>query len=171
MEKLIWTTQKRKVSELKAYEHNPRNITEEMFTKLKSSIDELGYAELIAIDTDNVIVAGHQRVRALIALGRVEEEIEVRVPSRKLTDKEFKRYLVQSNKVVGTWNYETLGNVFDAPDLIDWGFTQTELGLGTDSDEEEKPDEGAGKPAAKAEMLHTCPSCGHKFTHEETKES
>lgn len=129
MEKLFWRTEKRKVSALKAYENNPRQITADMFEKLKKSIDELGYAELVAIDTDNVIVAGHMRVKALTELGRGEEEIEVRVPSRKLTEQEFKRYLVQSNKVTGSWNYDTLANIFEVQDLQEWGFTPAELGL------------------------------------------
>lgn len=124
-----WLTQKRKVSELKNYDLNPRQITNEQFENLKKSIDEIGYAELIAIDTDNTIVAGHMRVKALISLGRIDEEIEIRVPERKLTEQEFKAYLIRSNKATGGWDWDSLANNFDNDDLLDWGFSMGELGL------------------------------------------
>lgn len=132
MSKLIWTTEYRRVSDLKAYEHNPRQINDKQFEKLKESISSMGYIELVAIDVDNTIIAGHMRIKALIDLGRGDEEIEVRVPNRKLTEREFKKYLIVSNKVSGAWNFETLSNVFDIGDLKDWGFSMRELGMSED---------------------------------------
>lgn len=170
MEKLSWTTEKRKVSALKAYENNPRTITAEMFEKLKGSINDLGYAELVAIDTDNTIVAGHMRVRALIELGRGEEEIEVRVPSRKMTEEEFKRYLVQSNKVVGTWNYETLANLFEIEDLTQWVFTPVELGLTADVGKDfGKANKEITADEIRDGLTHTCPKCGFEYSSVEAK--
>jgi DNA modification methylase len=133
-----WTTEKRKVSDLKAYDNNPRQITDVMFEKLKDSINTLGYVELIAINTDNTIVAGHMRVKALIALGRGEEIVEVRVPERKLTKEEFEKYLLVSNKVTGAWDYDKLANCFDNEFLFDAGFEPSELGMDIDDSEEEE---------------------------------
>lgn len=121
-----WSTQKRKIADLREYELNPRKISPTMFEKLKKSINELGYAELVTIDTDNTIVAGHQRVRAMIAMGKQGEEIEVRVPERKLTVKEFQQYLLISNKVTGEFDNEILTE-FDADLLSDAGFDSKEI--------------------------------------------
>ena len=164
---LLWKTEKRKVSDLKAYDKNPRSISEDMFKKLKDSIESIGYVELVAIDKDNTIVAGHMRVKALIELGKGDEEIEVRVPVRKLTDEEFERYLIQSNKVTGSWDYNTLANVFDNDDLVSWGFSEVELGIGIDS---EKDFSKANKEITPGEIREglssTCPKCGFEFSKE-----
>lgn len=130
-----WKTEKRKISDLKEYAHNPRKMPKRMFEQLKSSITDIGYAELVAIDTDNTIIAGHMRVAAMKALGRENDEIEVRVPERKLTEDEFKRYLIVSNKVKGNFDNDMLANVFDTQFLVDFcGFLPSDF---TDDDEPE----------------------------------
>jgi len=127
MKKITWHTEKRKVSELKGYENNPRKISDSQFEELKASINKFNYVEVVAINTDNVIVAGHQRVKALIALNRKNEMIEVRVPDRKLTKSEFDEYLIRSNKNTGEWDFEKLAGSFSFGDLKDWGFGKEEL--------------------------------------------
>ena len=49
--------------------YNPRSITPEAFERLKSSIKEFGVVKPLIINTNGNIVAGHQRSRALKALG------------------------------------------------------------------------------------------------------
>lgn len=129
MEPITWHTEQRKVSELIPYEHNPRRLTTFQAEKLQESLRRFGLVEIPAIDLDNKIVAGHQRLRAMILLGRGDETIDVRVPSRKLTEEEFKEYLVRSNKNVGDWDFEILGNMFAPEALQEWGFTPGELGI------------------------------------------
>jgi len=80
----------------------------------------------VTIDTDNTIVAGHQRVRAMIAMGKQNEEIEVRVPERKLTPQEFKQYLLISNKVTGEFDEDMLAE-FDKELLADVGWESKEI--------------------------------------------
>lgn len=70
MQKLIWHNEKRKVNDLLPYEKNPRKITDKQLDDLKRSIKKFNLAEVPAIDTDNSIVAGHQRIKALQLLGR-----------------------------------------------------------------------------------------------------
>jgi len=164
-----WNTEKRKVSDLKAYDNNPRQITDAMFEKLKQSIDNIGYVELIAIDTDNTIVAGHMRVKALVALGRGEEIVEVRVPERRLTKEEFEKYLIVSNKVTGAWDYNKLANSFDNEFLFDAGFEAFELGMSND-DSEKDFSEGNKEIDIKdvrEELSETCPKCGFEFSNSE----
>jgi len=127
MEKITWRTEKRKVSELKGYSQNPRQISKEQFQQLLSSFEKFDYVELIAIDLDNTIIAGHMRVKALKKLKRNSEMIEVRVPSRKLTDEEYREYLIRSNKNRGNFDFDILANEFDPIDLLNWGFSEDEL--------------------------------------------
>lgn len=84
MTDLKWTTAKRKISELMLYTQNPRQISEKQIQNLKDSFDKFDLVEIPAIDTDNTILAGHQRLRIMQLLGRGDEEIDVRIPIRKL---------------------------------------------------------------------------------------
>lgn len=124
--RLKWHTEKRKINELIPFEGNPRQMTEKQNADLKKSLEKFDLAEIPAINTDNKIIAGHQRLRILQALGRGSEEIDVRVPSRKLTDKEFREYNIRSNKNLGEWDFDLLAN-FEDDLLIDAGFEEQEL--------------------------------------------
>jgi DNA modification methylase len=126
-QKLVWRTEKRKVNSLIPYEKNPRSITKTQEEQLDSSVDTYGYVELVAINTDGVIIAGHRRVEALKRLGRGEEEIEVRVPNRKLSEKEFRAYLLISNRSGGTFDFEKLASDFDIDELLTAGFDSLDL--------------------------------------------
>jgi len=129
---LTWKTEKRKIGELIPYEHNPRQMTEKQNADLRKSLEKFGLAEIPAVQPDGTLVAGHQRIRILVELEGPDYEIDVRVPSRKLTDEEFREYLIRSNKNLGEWDMDVLANCFDVPDLIDWGFEESELDIGAD---------------------------------------
>ncbi len=126
MKKLIWHTEKRTVDNLLPYSKNPRSITDKQMNDLKKSLRKFNLVELPAIDIDGKIIAGHQRVRALQILGRGKEEIEVRIPNRKLTQKEYDQYLITSNVVGGDWDFEKL-KAFNLDMLVDIGFDQSDL--------------------------------------------
>jgi DNA modification methylase len=124
--KLIWHTENRKVNNLIPYEKNPRSMSDKQFGDLKKSLKKFNLVEIPAIDTDNRIIAGHQRLKVLQILGRGEEEIEVRVPNRKLTQEEYEQYLITSNSTGGDWDFEKLKS-FDLGMLTDIGFDKSEL--------------------------------------------
>ncbi len=94
---------------------------------LAHSLKKMGLAEIPAIDVDGTIVAGNQRIQALQTLGRGEEEIDVRVPSRKLTGAEFKFYLLASNRIKGIWDFDALQTDFDIETLLATGFDTDDL--------------------------------------------
>lgn len=123
---LSWHTEKRLVNDLVPFDKNPRQISEKQLEDLKRSLKRFNLVELPAIDLDNRIVAGHQRLRVLQILGRGGEKIEVRVPNRKLTKDEFEQYLLTSNAVGGDWDFEKLKS-FDIGLLLDIGFDETDL--------------------------------------------
>lgn len=140
MTKLIWHTEKRTVNALLPYQKNPRSITEKQMNDLKRSLKKFNLVELPAIDKDGKIIAGHQRIRALQILGRGTEEIEVRAPNRKLTQKEYDEYLITSNAVGGDWDFEKLKS-FDLDMLIDIGFDQIDIGKFWDKELETKEED------------------------------
>jgi ParB-like chromosome segregation protein Spo0J len=120
---ITWTEQKRKLKDLSVYERNPRRISKIAFEKLKESLRLSGYNSRLLINLDNTVVSGHQRIRALKELG--VSEIDVLVPNRLLTPKEFERVLITSNISAGEFDMDLLANEFDADELIDWGMDET----------------------------------------------
>lgn len=141
--KLLWSTERRKVQDLKDHPNNPRTLSKKSHEELLKSFEEFDYVELAAIDFDNTIVAGHQRVHIMLELGWHEKEIEVRVPNRKLTNKEQKKYLLVSNKVTGDFDYDILANQFEMEELFDAGFVEEDLlgHISKDDKEEEEVEE------------------------------
>ena len=128
MEQLKFKTEERKVKDLVPYKYNPRKLSAEKKQKLKESLTKFDLAEIPVINTDNVIIAGHQRVVVLLELGRGDELIDVRVPNRTLTEEEFKEYNVRSNIQIGEWDEDILKEVFADFDLDDLGFDFEALG-------------------------------------------
>jgi len=130
---LEWHNEKRKVKDLVPYEYNPRIITPEKLEKLKASLEKFNLAEVPAINTDNIIVAGHQRVKVLMELGRGEELIDVRVPNRALTDQEYKEYNITSNISTGYWDLDVLAEMFGDIDLMALGLNVDDIVIPEDS--------------------------------------
>jgi DNA modification methylase len=126
MDKLIWHNEKRRIKDLIPYELNPRVLSEEQAKQLKKSLEKFNLVEIPAVGTDNKILAGHQRVKIMLLLGRGDEEIDVRVPNRALTEDEFKEYNIRSNLNVGDWNFDLLSNL-DETFLSDIGFSSEEI--------------------------------------------
>lgn len=126
MTPLQWHNEKRKAKDLLPWKGNPRTLSDEQADQLKKSLEKFNLVEIPAIDTDNHLIAGHQRVKVLLLLGRGDELIDVRVPSRKLTEEEFREYNLRSNHTTGSWNFDLLAE-FDESFLADIGFDTTEL--------------------------------------------
>lgn len=122
MKDLIWETRKIKVKDLIQLEINPRKITEEKRKALTESLNKFNLVEIPAVNTDLKIIGGNQRVMALMLSGREEEEIDVRYPNRKLTDKEVKEYAIISNTHAGEFDFDLLESDFAEIDLSDIGF-------------------------------------------------
>ena len=120
---LQWKNESRAVGALKPCKFNPRKIDESQLERLKESVEASGYNAPILIDTDNTIIAGHQRWFVLNELGH--EKVDVRVPSRKLTEQEFKRINIQDNVPFGQWDMDVLEEHFELQDLIDWGMDES----------------------------------------------
>jgi hypothetical protein len=125
--KIEWHNERRKIDDLIPFSHNPRAITDKQREDLKKSLEKFGLAEVPAINTDNTILAGHQRLKILQLLGRGKEEIDVRVPNRLLSEAEAKEYNIRSNKNTGYFDDDILAEYFSSDELKEWGFESDEL--------------------------------------------
>lgn len=166
MTDLIWHNEQRKVSDLIPFSKNPRKMTEAQVAQLTSSLERFNLVEIPVINTDNTIIAGHQRLKILSMLNRRDEVIDVRVPNRSLTPEEFNEYLIRSNKNTGEWDTDMLANVFDPTDLYNWGFTAKDLGMPdfAPADESEQGDLSKVGTDGEGKLKEvTCPDCGHVF--------
>lgn len=131
-DQITWVTEKRRVDDLIDNPKNPRTLSKKTHKELLDSFEKFGYCETVAINLDNMIIAGHQRTHIMKELGWGDREIEVRVPCRKLTQKEAESYLLISNKVTGDFDMDLLANEWEIDFLCENGFTLEELGLGDD---------------------------------------
>ena len=109
------------IKEIKLNDHNPRDITPEMFEKLKKSIQEFPQmleTRPLVIDENNVVLGGNMRLRALTDLGYEE------IPVQKVegwSEEQKKEFIVKDNVSYGVWDWELLANSWDAEQLGDWG--------------------------------------------------
>lgn len=115
--KLTWTTEKRKVKDLVPMEINPSKISAEQMKQLAINIERFNVVEIPVIDIDNTLITYHQRTKALIMIGRGEDEIDVRMPNRKLTEKEIKEYNLIANTHSGQFDMEKIEQHFADIDL------------------------------------------------------
>jgi DNA modification methylase len=127
MPKLQWHTETRKVSALIPNDKNPRVMSPKQIEDLKKSLKKFNLVEVPVINADNKVVAGHQRLMVLKLLGRENETIEVRVPSRKLTKSEYDQYLITSNALKGTWDWQKLAANFEMDTILVSGFDDADL--------------------------------------------
>jgi hypothetical protein len=163
LQKIIWLNEKRKLGELIPYELNPRVLTGSEYEDLKQSLEKFDLAEIPVIDHTNRIIAGHQRISILSDLKGLDHEIDVRVPNRQLSDQEFKEYLIRSNKNTGKWDFEKLQSDFDLGDLLDWGFTEQDLALGSQDFELPKDTNEDALGKVKDTATTKCPACGFEI--------
>ena len=94
------------ISELKPYENNPR-INDKAVDAVAASIKEFGFKVPIIIDKNNVIVAGHTRLKAAQKLGL--EEVPV-IVADDLTEEQIKAFRLADNKVgeIAEWDFDKL---------------------------------------------------------------
>ncbi len=161
-----WSVETRKLVELKAYELNPRRITEKGLNDLIKSLELFGLAEPIVINRDDTIIGGHARVQALKRIKGKEAKVEVYVPDRLLDEKEVQELCVRLNKnVAGAFDFDILANQYDTRDLVAWGFSEEDLGFGGAGEEEQSAAHGSGEGDRKQELeVILCPKCRHEFS-------
>lgn len=91
-----------KIDDVKPYENNPRNNNEAV-QYVANSIKEFGFKVPIIIDKENIIVAGHTRLKAAKKLGM--EKVPC-IMADDLTDEQIRAFRLADNKVgeKATWD-------------------------------------------------------------------
>ena len=138
MSDIKWTTEKSKLSELVPDRNNPRTLSAHDHRQLKKSLKKFNLASVPVVDSSNNILAGHQRIAILTQEYGRDYEIDVRVPSRELSEDEVTEYRLRDNRNHGDFDYDILANTFDVEYLESVGFKGSELvGFETDDFDEE----------------------------------
>jgi len=119
------------INDVKEYEGNPREISEAAVEAVARSIKEFGFKNPVIVDKENVLVAGHTRVRAAKKLDMSQVPA---VRADDLTPEQVKAFRLADNKLheLSQWNVELLpielGELHDAGyDLELIGFPEDEL--------------------------------------------
>jgi len=88
------------VSDLKLNKDNPRSIEDEKLEKLKKSIKEfpkMMTLRPIVVDSDNVVIAGNMRLKAIVKLGMKDIPPDWVKKAEDLTEAEKKEFIVKDN--------------------------------------------------------------------------
>ena len=95
-----------KIDQLKEYENNPRN-NDSAVSAVAQSIRDFGFKVPIIIDRNNVIVAGHTRLKAAKSLGMDKVPCIV---ADDLTEEQVKAFRLADNKTaeLAEWDFEKL---------------------------------------------------------------
>lgn len=123
-----WHVEKRNLSQLVDYEKNARTLGQKMHMLLCNSLSKFGLAQIPVINLDGTIISGHQRIAILIDQGEIE--CDCSIPDRLLNDREVEEFNILLNKLSADWDHDILGNCYEVPDLLSWGFDEDDLGLG-----------------------------------------
>jgi hypothetical protein len=109
------------VATLKPNETNPRFIKDSKFKKLVKSLKE--FPEMlekrpIVVDEDMTILGGNMRYEAAKAAGLFEVWIDI---AQGWTEQQKREFVIKDNASFGEWDWELLGNAWNAEQLGEWG--------------------------------------------------
>lgn len=149
-----------RVADLIPYENNPRK-NDEAVEAVAASIKEFGFKVPIIVDADNVIIAGHTRLKAAQLLGM--ETVPV-IRADDLTDEQVKAFRLADNKTaeLAGWDFTALEAEMEELadfDMERFGFDK--MVSDADIDSLFAPVDNENK---KEEKKIQCPHCGEWFT-------
>lgn len=150
----------KKVSELKAYENNPRK-NDNAVEAVANSIKEFGFKVPIVIDGNNIIVCGHTRLKAAMKLGM---ETVPCIIANDLTDEQIKAFRLADNKTaeLATWDFCKLFDEIQGInlDMTDFGFPNTDQmldGIFEENEFEEEKEEDTKEDDSGYKVIVKCP--------------
>ena len=142
------------VSDLRAAEYNPRQISKHDARHLEESVIKFGLLQPPIVNTHpdrhGVVVGGHQRLS--IVKGLLTKKVMCVEVTLNL--EEEKELNIRLNRNGGDFDFDMLANNFDQDDLLDYGFESFDFDmdldigkiLDSDQKEHEKPKEEKVKP-------------------------
>ena len=145
------------INDLTPYSNNPRN-NDVAVDAVAASIKEFGFKVPIIIDNNNVIVAGHTRLKAARKIGL--EKVPC-IKADDLTPEQLKAFRLADNKVseLASWDFDKLEEELTELDVLDLDFEMSDFGFDVsenrgggsenvveDDYNEEPPEEPKAKP-------------------------
>lgn len=116
----------KETASLLEYDNNPRH-NEEAIEAVANSIREFGFKVPIVISSDNIIIAGHTRLKASVLLGL--EEVPC-IIADDLNDEQIKAFRLADNKTaeLATWDLSKLEEELSHidMDMLQFGFEEME---------------------------------------------
>ena len=140
-----------KITKIHPYEKNPR-INDNAVEAVKESIKQCGYISPIIVDENNVVLAGHTRLKAIKELGWKEVEV---IRKDNLTEEQKRKYRILDNKTseYAEWDYELLKGELEGLDFngfdFEWGIVEDEPEVEEDDYDIDKKLEEIKEPQAK----------------------
>ena len=148
------------LADIKPYKNNPRH-NDNAVEAVAESIKQCEYIAPIIVDENNVILAGHTRLKAMQKLGKTEAEV---MQVTGLTEAQKKKYRLLDNKTneLAEWDIDLLEVELEDIDFngFDFGFGVEELDI--DEAELDAEDE-------KNNVVVTI-NCGSVYAYDEIKE-
>ena len=143
------------IDDIKPYINNPR-LNEEAIPYVMNSIKEFGFKNPIILDKNNVIVAGHTRIKASKELGIKDIPCII---ADDLTEEQVKAFRLADNKVAekSMWDYTKLDEELD--NILDIDMSMFDFDINTDDLELDYDNENEVEDINK--KLCRCPKCGH----------
>lgn len=159
--------QKLKLADIKPYENNPRK-NDDAVNAVAESIRQCSYITPIIVDEDHVIIAGHTRYKALLAMNTEEAECLI---CDGLTEEQKKKYRFLDNKTgeKATWDLMKLEVELEGLDLEGFDFFGMAEDLPVDGGGSGPDKELTGTTEYDAEVFgdeefkYECPNCGFRF--------
>ena len=130
--KLTWTNDTKRLGDLTPRPDNPRTMAEAQAQRLIAGYIKFGQPLPLIVNPDGTLNDGHQRLREWIAEFGADFEVDVRIPSRPLTRREWQELVVLLHEgATGEWNFDALAewDGVAVGDLVEWGFSEATLGL------------------------------------------
>ena len=95
------------IKDLVLYDKNPKHHPEGQITKLKASLKEFGFINPVLVDADNVVIAGHGRLKAATSL-KLKNAPVIRV--EHLTPEQVQAYRIADNRLaeLADWDAQLL---------------------------------------------------------------
>lgn len=146
------------------YINNPR-VNDNAVDVVAASIKEFGFKNPILIDKENVIIAGHTRLKAAKKLGLKKVPV-IRVED--LTENQIKAFRIADNKTAefAEWDIELLNIELEDIGEIFTGFDEIEKEMFKSVEEIEKK---LDEYQAPKEEYYCCPKCKYEGIKEEFK--
>lgn len=149
----------KRVDDLIPYDRNPRH-NDVAVDAVANSIREFGFKVPIVIDSQNVIIAGHTRLKAAKQL---ELETVPCIIADDLTEEQVKAFRLADNKVgeIATWDLDLLTMELESLDfdMESFGFEGRSFDINSKN---ESPDEFKEFDDGIA-TEHKCPMCGYEW--------